>query len=122
MTSPQGRLAGVELYFEHLDQAQQFYSETLGLELQELQPAHHARFGLTGGFLCLEQKGVEAYPSADKAVVFVEVPDLRALLARVDAVHVVGVDATGASPWAAVRDPEGHTVLLVQAPPAPTGV
>ena len=116
MTSPQGRLAGVELYFEHLDQARRFYSETLGFELQEHQPAHHAKFGLTGGFLCLEQKGVEPYPSADKAVVFVEVADLPGQLKKVGSGPVVGLDATGTPPWAAVRDPEGHTVLLVQAP------
>ncbi len=110
------RLAGVELYFEHLEQARRFYSETLGLELQEHQPAHHAKFGLTGGFLCLEQKGVEPYPSADKAVVFVEVADLQAHLTQVGSAHVVGVDSSGPPAWAAVRDPEGHTVLLVQAP------
>ena len=116
MTSLQGRLAGVELYFEHLEEARRFYRETLGLELQEHYPGHHAKFGLTGGFLCLEEKGVEPYPSADKAVVFVEVADLRGRLTQVGSAHVVGLDTTDAPSWAAIRDPEGHTVLLVQAP------
>jgi catechol 2,3-dioxygenase-like lactoylglutathione lyase family enzyme len=116
MTSRQARLAGVELYFEQLERARRFYSETLGFELEELQPTHHAKFALAGGFLCLEQKGAEPYPSADKAVVFVEVADLRATVERIGSAHVVGSDATGPRPWAAVRDPEGHTVLLVQRP------
>jgi catechol 2,3-dioxygenase-like lactoylglutathione lyase family enzyme len=116
MTGSQGRLAGIELYFERLEQARRFYSETLGFELQEHQATHHAKFGLTGGFLCLEQKGVEPYPSADKAVVFVEVTDLSSRLTRIGAAPVVGADTRAAPSWAAVRDPEGHTVLLVQAP------
>jgi hypothetical protein len=49
-------------------------------------------------------------------VVFVEVADLQAHLTQVGSAHVVGVDNTRPPAWAAVRDPEGHTVLLVQAP------
>ncbi len=115
MEHTQFRLAGVELYFEDLKRAQQFYSDTLGLQLEEDRPPHHAKYGLTGGFLCLERKHAEPYPSADKAVVFIEVANLRALMAQIGAEHVVGSDVGSARPWAAVRDPEGHTVLVVQA-------
>ena len=108
------RLAGVELYFNDLEAAKRFYRDVVGLALDEDDPPHHARFGLGSAFLCLEAKGVEDYASMDKAVVFVEVADIRAALDRIDSRHVVGSDVSGTPPWAAVRDPEGHTVMLLQ--------
>ena len=108
------RLAGVELYFDDLQLAKSFYGDTLGLVLDEDDPTHHAKFALGSLFLCLERKGGENYPSADKAVVFLEVADLRTTLNRLDSKHVVGSDFSTPQPWAAVRDPEGHTVMLIQ--------
>ncbi len=108
-------MAGVELYFDDLERAQRFYEQTLGLRLAEVEKGHHAKFAVGPGFLCAEAKGTEDYPSADKAVVFVEVPNLKSVIAHVGASHVVKVVFDAPQPWAAVRDPEGHTVLLLQA-------
>lgn len=101
---------GVELYFEDLSAAKAFYSGTLGLTLSEEQPGHHAKFESGDGFICLERKGAESYPSKDKAVLFFEVPDLQA------AVEAIGKDRVvqSASSWAVLHDPEGHNVLLLQ--------
>ena len=108
------RLAGVELYFDDLDAAKNFYRDVLGLALDEDHANHHARFALGSRFLCLEAKGVENYASDDKAVVFVEVVDIRAAVDRIDSRFLVGSDFRSAQPWAAIRDPEGHTVILLQ--------
>ncbi len=72
------RLAGFEIYFEDLESAKGFYRDTLGMELTGEQSGHHARFGASP-FLCLERKGAESCPSRDKAVVFIEVPDLQSI-------------------------------------------
>ncbi len=114
MSGRQPRLAGVELYFDDVAKATRFYRETLGLRVRESDPQRHAMFGLAAGFLCLERKGCEDYPSADKAVVFIEVADLRAALAAVPRRQRLRAAWRGAPPWAAVRDTEGHTLLLLQ--------
>ena len=108
------RLAGVEFYFDDLDRAKEFYTHVLGLPLEEDQPEHHVKVGAGDRFVCLERKGVENYPSADKGVVFLEVPNVGAMLDRLDAAFVLASDLSGAKPWAAVRDPEGHTIILLQ--------
>ena len=41
----QARLVGVELYFENLELAKEFYLETMGLEVSDEQVGHHAKFG-----------------------------------------------------------------------------
>ena len=67
-------------------------------------------------FLCLEQKGVEGYSSRDKAVVFLEVPDVAGAVEAVGSDRIVKyVPATleGAA-WAVLHDPEGHNVLLLE--------
>jgi catechol 2,3-dioxygenase-like lactoylglutathione lyase family enzyme len=109
------RLAGVELYFDDLPRAKAFYADVLGLELIEETADHHAKFQAGGTFLCLEKRGVEAYPSADKAVVFFEVADVRQAVQEVGPAHVVSYDSDPAPAWAVLHDPEGHNVLLVQA-------
>ena len=112
------RLIGVELYFDDLDAAKRFYQETLGLNLSHQQPGHHVQFETGGPFLCLETKGVEDYPSRDKAVIFLEVADVRSAVERLGKDKVVHFDpgnANGAFPWAVLHDPEGHNVLLLQA-------
>jgi predicted enzyme related to lactoylglutathione lyase len=109
------RLAGVELYFDDLPRAKAFYLDVLGLDLVEEAADHHAKFETGGTFLCLEKRGVEAYPSADKAVVFFEVADLRQAVKEVGLTQVVRYDTDAASGWAVLHDPEGHNILLVQA-------
>jgi catechol 2,3-dioxygenase-like lactoylglutathione lyase family enzyme len=115
MIKPQIRLAGVELYFDNLERARRFYSKTLGLPVTEHDATHHTKLSVGEAFVCLERKGVEHYPSAHKAVVFLEVEDLRAAIKRLDAADILQHDPDAAQPWAAVRDPEGHTVTLLQA-------
>jgi len=110
MNQLSARLAGVELYFEDLATAKTFYAETLGLKLSDEQPGHHAKFESGAGFICLEKKGVESYPSKDKAVLFFEVPDLSAAIATVGSDRIV----RSAPGWAVLHDPEGHNILLLQ--------
>ncbi len=104
------RFVGVELYFENLDQAKKFYVDILGLEISEEQVGHHAKFDSGAGFVCLECKGAESYPSKDKAVLFFEVPDLKSAIARLGRDRLLQSEAT----WAVLHDPEGHNILLLQ--------
>jgi catechol 2,3-dioxygenase-like lactoylglutathione lyase family enzyme len=108
------RFAGVELYFDDLERARCFYTMKLGLQTIEHDPTHHVKLAADDAFLCLERKGVESYPSAEKAVVFVEVPDLQATVAKFDSSEILGCGLKAEQPWIAIRDPEGHTVLLLQ--------
>ena len=104
------RFAGVELYFENLDRAKEFYEKILGLEVTGEGPGHYARFDTGAGFVCLERKGSESYPSRDKAVLFFEVGDLEAVIEAVGRERFVQATAD----WAVLHDPEGHNVLLIQ--------
>lgn len=110
MANIQARWLGVELYFDDLSAAQRFYVETLGLTVSEEQSEHHVKFDSATGFICLERKGAESYPSKDKAVLFFEVPDLEAAIAEVGDDRIVQREAT----WAVLHDPEDHNVLLIQ--------
>lgn len=110
MNRIQAQFVGIELYFENLDRAKRFYVETLGLMPSEDQPGHHAKFESGAGFICLEKKGVESYPSKDKAVLFFEVANLKAAINAVGRESVVKSEAR----WAVLHDPEGHNVLLLQ--------
>ncbi len=105
------RLAGVELYFENLAVARRFYEETLGLPLAEAAPGQFAKFD-AGGFVCLECKGKESYPSKDKAVLFFEVSDLAATVARLGSI-IVQYEPIDRGGWAVAHDPEGHNILLL---------
>ncbi len=114
MSRIRGRLLGVELYFEDLDRARNFYVEILGLSIADEQPGHHAKFDAgERRFVCLERKGAEDYPSRDKAVLFFEVPDLEA------AIEAIGRDRIVRSEphWAVLHDREGHNILLIQTAP-----
>ncbi|MGA2589775.1 MAG: hypothetical protein ABSH32_07670 [Bryobacteraceae bacterium] len=93
------RLRGFELYFEDLEPAKRFYRDTLGVELTSEQAGHHAQFGASP-FLSLECKGAESYPSRDKAVVFVEVPNLQAAVDRL-------ANLSCSSNWARQAVPHG---------------
>src|SRR5207249_3504373 len=104
------RFIGIELYFADLERAKSFYAETLGLKISDEQEGRLAKFDSGTGFICLEKKGSESYPSQDKAVLFFEVPDLQA------AINAIGKDRIvhSESGWAVVHDTEGHNVLLLQ--------
>jgi predicted enzyme related to lactoylglutathione lyase len=107
------RLVGVELYFDDLSRAQEFYADTLGLTLGDTATNHHARFDTPTCFVCLERKGVENYPSANKAVLFIEVADLRRAIGALGG-NIVKYEAAVDRPWVVLHDPEGHNVLLLQ--------
>src|SRR5579864_7443489 len=104
------RFVGVELYFEDLDKAKRFYVDTMGLEISDEQPGHHAKFDSGAGFVCLERKGVESYPSLDKAVLFFEVPDMKSAIAAIGEKQLVQSEST----WAILHDSEGHNIILLQ--------
>jgi len=106
------RFVGVELYFDDLAKAKNFYTKTLRLAPAEYSPRHHAKFDTGAGFICLEKKGVENYPSRDKAVLFFEVRDLQAAIAAVGKDRIVHAERG----WAVLHDPEGHNILLLEKP------
>jgi predicted enzyme related to lactoylglutathione lyase len=124
MSTINARLVGVELYFDDLVAAKNFYEETLGLDIFGEQPGHHAQFNVGQAFLCLEKKGVEDYPSRDKAVIFLEVPNVQTAveaIGRERFVHVESGDESTQSPWAILHDTEGHNVLLLETRPGSQG-
>ncbi|HTV60000.1 MAG TPA: VOC family protein [Verrucomicrobiae bacterium] len=104
------RLAGIELYFDDLAAAKKFYSETLGLEIAGEESGHHVQFQSGAGFVCLERKGAESYPSKDKAALFFEVRNLDAALSAIGNEKVVQAGRG----WAVLHDPEEHNILLLQ--------
>ena len=105
------RFVGVELYFDEVEKARAFYKELLGLQVAEEAPGHFTKFDWDAGFVCLERKGSENYPSHDKAVLFFETDDLDAVVASVGRERFLKVEPD----WAALHDPEGHNVLLLLA-------
>jgi len=112
MLASEPRLVGVELYFEKLEPARRFYTDILGLNVSEEQSGRFAKFTSGSGFLCLERKGSESYPSSDKAVLFFEVPDLDAAVTAIGRARFVRIEPV----WAVLHDPEGHNVLLLETP------
>ena len=108
-------LAGIELYCDDLARARAFYSDVLGLRLAEQDPERFAQFTTGGAFLCVERKGVEDYPSQEKAVVFLETEDLERAIERIGAARFVRIERDAARPWAVLHDPDGHNVVIVQA-------
>jgi catechol 2,3-dioxygenase-like lactoylglutathione lyase family enzyme len=115
------RLLGVELYFDDLQQGKRFYEETLGLELLDETAGHHARFNAGETFVCLECKGAESYPSRDKAVIFLEVPNLPEAIRCIGEERILEMVPRGKDwrqPWAVLHDPEGHNIVLLEASPS----
>jgi predicted enzyme related to lactoylglutathione lyase len=106
----QAQFVGVELYFENLETAKKFYVETMGLKVSDEQVGHHAKFDGSAGFVCLERKGSESYPSRDKAVLFFEVPNVKSAIAAIGQDRLVQSETT----WAVLHDPEGHNILLLE--------
>ena len=62
------------------------------------------------GFVCLERKGAELYPSKDQAVLFFEVPNSKSAITAIGQDRLVQAERT----WAVLRDPEGHNILLLE--------
>jgi predicted enzyme related to lactoylglutathione lyase len=116
MRQPTLRFVGVELYFDDLEKAKQFYRGTLGLEISDEQAGHYAKFETGSNFICLERKGSESYPSRDKAVLFFEVSDLSATIDAVGKHRIIHSETQGSDrpKWAVLYDPEGHNILLLQ--------
>ena len=104
------RFVGVELYFDDLKRARAFYSTTLGLPIADEDPQRYCKFKGGAAFICLERKGSESYPSQDKAVLFFEVPDLREAITIIGEAGFVHRE----SKWAALHDPEGHNIILLE--------
>ncbi len=104
------RFSGVELYFDDLERARSFYRETLGIEVVDEKAGHYSKFDAGAGFVCLERKGSEPYPSQDKAVLFFEVEDVAASVDAIGRERFVQV----AAGWAVLQDPEGHNILLLE--------
>ena len=117
MSTGKPRIVGFELYFDRLKESKEFYRDVIGLDLTEDDPAHHAKFDSLHAFLCLECKGSESYPSSDKAVVFIEIGDLEAMVRKLgDRILQSGSRRPGeAAAWAVLHDPEGHNIVLLQA-------
>ena len=97
------RFVGVEIYFDDLEQAKEFYLRTLGLEISDEQVGHHAKFDCDAGFICLECKGAESYPSKDKVVLFFETPRLSETVFAIGKENLVHSESN----WAVLHDPEG---------------
>jgi len=110
MNNLSARFAGVELYFDDLERAKKFYVEILGLKISSEKAGHHVQFNSGAGFVCLETKGAETYPSSDKAVLFFEVPDLKAAVAAIGQERLLNCE----DQWAVLRDPDGHSILLLE--------
>jgi predicted enzyme related to lactoylglutathione lyase len=112
------RLVGVELYFDDLESGKRFYRDTLGLKISEEEAGRYTKFAAGDGFICVERKGTESYASRDKAVVFIEVSDLGAMIEKIGREKVVQFgpeERNGRPSWAVLHDPEGYNVLLLQA-------
>ena len=123
MSKLSARIVGVELYFDDLPAAKRFYQDVLGLKLMGQEEGHHAQFDGGAAFVCVEKKGVEDYPSRDKAVLFLEVSNLTEAIKAIGPERIVRQRAAGDGqvPWAVLHDPEGHNILLLQARPRMTG-
>jgi predicted enzyme related to lactoylglutathione lyase len=104
------RFVGVELYFNDLKRARHFYTDVLGLKISDEDDTRYAKFDAGAAFVCLERKGSESYLSEDKAVLFFEVPDLKAAVSALGEERFVQREST----WAVLHDPEGHNILLLQ--------
>lgn len=59
---------------------------------------------------------MEGYPSQDKAVIFLEVVNVRAAVEAIGEERIVKFSERATPPWAVLHDPEGHKVLLLENP------
>ena len=56
------RFVGVELYFDNLEKAKEFYRQTLGLDISDGQVGHHAKFDAGAGFIAWSARGLNRTP------------------------------------------------------------
>ena len=110
MNGTAARFTGVELYFEDLDRAREFYQAILGLQIADEERGRYTKLDCGPAFVCLERKGLETYPSRDKAVLFFEIADLEAAVASTGPQRFIH----RAAGWAVLHDPEGHNILLIE--------
>jgi predicted enzyme related to lactoylglutathione lyase len=115
---PKLRFVGVQLYFDDLETAKQFYRDTLNLEISDEEIGRYAKFREGSNFICLERKGAESYASLDKAVLFFEVSDLSAVMDALGKDKIIRSEPEHPDrpAWAVIHDPEGHNILLLQGP------
>jgi predicted enzyme related to lactoylglutathione lyase len=109
---------GIELYFDNLEEGKRFYGYTLGFPLLDEAPGHYARYDTHPSFICLERKGSEPYPSRDKAVIFLEVPNLLDAVDSIGRHRIIEMKPQGEGkrrPWAVFHDPEGYNIVLLEA-------
>ena len=104
------RFCGIELYCNDRKKARAFDVDTLGPQISGEDPQRYAKFSGGEGFVCLERKGSESYPSLDKAALFFEVANLQAAIGTIGEQRFVERQEK----WAVLHDPEGHNVLLLQ--------
>jgi hypothetical protein len=60
-------------------------------------------------FFALSGRGVESYPSKDRAVLFFEVPSIKSAIAAIGRERFVHSEST----LGVLHDQEGHNVLLM---------
>jgi predicted enzyme related to lactoylglutathione lyase len=111
------RLAGVELYFDDVERAKQFYRDVVGLKLLDEQSEHYARFDGGPAFVCVERKNSESYASKDKAVLFFYVSDLQEAVEKIGRKRFAQIQEQppeGQPRWGVFHDTEGHNVLLIE--------
>jgi predicted enzyme related to lactoylglutathione lyase len=111
------RFIGVELYFEDLKKGMRFYGERFGFRILDEESGHYARYDTLPAFICLERKGSETYPSLDNAVLFLEVPNLLEAVESIGRDLILEMKPAGEGkrrPWAALHDPEGYNIVLLE--------
>jgi hypothetical protein len=116
------RLAGVELYFPAESEAVLLRRARFAAQRRDARPSravrHQRRLCLPGA------KGAEIFPSRDKAVVFLEVPDVVAAVRKIGQAHLVHIEmgaqgdsgSAARASWAVLHDPEGDNILLLERP------
>ena len=104
-----------------LERALRFYGETLGLKIYREYGTGSDRgvvFFIGGGYL--EITGRAAPVDVDKISLWLQVPDINEVHARLAAADVDIVDPPERKPWGLlemwIHDPDGLTIVVVEVP------
>ncbi|MBV8385853.1 MAG: VOC family protein [Acidimicrobiia bacterium] len=104
-----------------LERSLRFYGETLGLKIYREYGSGESRgvvFFTGGGYL--EITGRAAPVDVDKLSLWLQVPDLDEVHARLASAGVEIVDPPERKPWGLlemwIRDPDGLTIVIVEVP------
>jgi len=104
-----------------LERSLRFYGETLGLRVYREYGSGDDRgvvFFIGGGYL--EITGTAPPADVDKLSLWLQVPDLDEVYARLSAADVDIVDPPERKPWGLqemwIRDPDGLSIVVVQVP------